>query len=150
MEVKLKTMYGIHIFRRDRTSQVIRCNPWSTELCPYPSLIWKMKTYLELEGRLGPKSRSQPQTQLQQTHPQQNQPQPAQPSNNPMVRKAPGPKANGKRKRTTITKRRYKVRVLTQPTLSNPTSTTPAPMVATVSTQTPIVKSTAVYAGDGI
>ena len=78
MEVKVKTMQGIYTFRRDRTSQVIKCNPWSTKLHPYPSLIWKLKTYLELEGRLGPKSRPQPQTQPQHTqsqqiHRQQNQ-----------------------------------------------------------------------------
>ena len=36
VEVKVKTMQGIHMFRRDRTSQVINCNPWSTKLCPYP------------------------------------------------------------------------------------------------------------------
>ena len=59
MEVKVKTMQGIHTFRRVRTSQVIRCNPWSTKLHPYPSLIQKMKTYLEFEERLGPKSRLQ-------------------------------------------------------------------------------------------
>ena len=41
-----------------------------------------------------------------------------------------------------IAKRRYKVRVLTQPTPSTPTSTTPAPTAATVSTQTPTVVST--------
>ena len=57
VEVKVKTMQGIHTFRRDRTSQVIRCNPWSTRLCPYHSLIQKMKTYLELEGKLSPKFR---------------------------------------------------------------------------------------------
>ena len=134
VEVKVKTMQGIHTFRRDRTSQVIKCNPWSTRLCPYLCLIWKMKTYLELEGRLGPKSRPQPQTQLQQTQlqqicPQQNQPWPAQPSTNPRVRKSPGPKTNvpDKRRRTMIAKRRYKVRVLTQPTPSTPTSTAPTP-----------------------
>ena len=53
VEVKVKTMRGIHMFRRDWTTQVILCNPWSTRLCPYPSLIRKMKTYLELEGKLG-------------------------------------------------------------------------------------------------
>ena len=74
VEVKVKTMQGIHTFRRDRTSQVIKCNPWSTRLCPYPFLIQKMKTYLELEGRYGPKSRPQPQTQSQQILPQPNQP----------------------------------------------------------------------------
>ena len=49
VEVKVRTMQGIHTFRRDRTSQVIKCNPWSTKLHPYPCFIWKMKTYLELE-----------------------------------------------------------------------------------------------------
>ena len=57
VEVKVKMMQGIYTFRRDRTSQVIKCNPWSTSLHPYSSLIWKMKTYLELEGKLGPKPR---------------------------------------------------------------------------------------------
>ena len=42
-----------------------------------------------------------------------------------------------------IAKRRYKVRVFTQPRPSTPTSTAPTPMVATVSTQTQIVRSTA-------
>ena len=55
IEVKVKAMIGIHMCRRDRTSQVIKYNPWSTRLCPYPSLIQKMKMYLELEGKLGPK-----------------------------------------------------------------------------------------------
>ena len=49
VEGKIKTMQGIHMLRRDRTSQVIKCNPWSTRLCPYTSLTQKMKTYLELE-----------------------------------------------------------------------------------------------------
>ena len=42
-----------------------------------------------------------------------------------------------------LTKRRYKVRVLTQPIPSTLTSTTPATTAATVSTQTPVVRSTA-------
>ena len=42
-----------------------------------------------------------------------------------------------------IAKRRCKVRVLTQPTPSTPTSTAPTPSVATVSTHTPTAKSTA-------
>ena len=60
-----------------------------------------------------------------------------------MVRKAPGPKTNAsdKRRRTMKAKRRYKVRVLTQPTPSIPTSTAPTPTVATVSTRTPTVRS---------
>ena len=55
VEVKVKTMRGIYMFRRGNTTQVILCNLWSTRLHPYPSLIRKMKTYLELEGKLGPK-----------------------------------------------------------------------------------------------
>ena len=54
MEVKIKTMQDIHMFRMDMISQVIKCNPWSTKLHPYPSLIQKMKTYLKLEGDLVP------------------------------------------------------------------------------------------------
>ena len=100
-----------------------------------------MRRYLELEGKLGPKSRPQPQTQLQL-----NQPQPstsAHPkNNNPMTRKAPGPKTNYKRKTTMLAKRRYKVRVITQPTPTTPTQTAPTPTVATTSTQMPVVRST--------
>ena len=62
MELKIKMMQGIHTFRQDRTYQIIKCNPWSTRLCPYPSLVRKMKTYLELKGRLGPKPKPQSQT----------------------------------------------------------------------------------------
>ena len=52
VEVKIKIMRGIHTFRRDQTTQAISCISWSTRLCLYPSLIRKMKTYLELEGKL--------------------------------------------------------------------------------------------------
>ena len=53
VKVKIKMMKSIHTLRRDWITQVISCNPWSTRLHPYPSLIRKMKTYLELEGKLG-------------------------------------------------------------------------------------------------
>ena len=121
VEVKVKTMQRIHMFRRDRTSHVIKCNPWSTRLHPYPSLVWKMRTYLELEGRCGPKCKiqqTQPQlTQSQQVHMLQNQQRLAQPSTKPTVRKSPAPKVNDKRRKTMVAKRRYKVRVLTHPAL---------------------------------
>ena len=55
VELKVKIMQGIHTFSQDRTFQVIKCNPWSTKLHPYPSLVRKIKTYLELEGEPGPK-----------------------------------------------------------------------------------------------
>ena len=123
-------MQGIHTFRQDRTSQVIKYNPWSTRLCPYLSLVRKMKTYRELEGRLGPKPRSLSQTESTQNHPQQTQPQPVQPNTNPRIRKVPTTKASNKRKRTVIAKRGYKVRGLNQPI-----PTAAAPMTTTTSTQ---------------
>ena len=50
-----------------------------------------------------------------------------------------------------LAKRKYKVRLLAQPIPSIPTSTAPVPMVATVSTQTPLVRATArVYTSNSI
>ena len=43
VDVKIKTMRGVHMFKRDRTMKVIKYNLWSTKLCPYHSLIQKMK-----------------------------------------------------------------------------------------------------------
>ena len=54
MEVKITSMQGTHIFRRDRTTQLIKCTPWSTRLCLHPTIIKKMKTFLEVEGKMGP------------------------------------------------------------------------------------------------
>ena len=128
--------------QRDRTSQIIKCNSWSIKLHPYLSLIWKMRMYLELEGKLGLKPRPQPQIQLQPTQPQPSTSGYHQ-NNNPMTRKAPGPKTNDKRRRTMFAKRRYKVMVIAQPIRTTPTSTAPAPMVATVSIQIPATRSAA-------
>ena len=77
-EVKITSMQGIHIFRRDRMCQIIKYNPWNSRLCPHPTLIKKMKTYLEQEGKVGPKSKIQP---------RQDQSRPAQPNTNPLVRR---------------------------------------------------------------
>ena len=54
VEVKITSMQGTHIFRRDQTTQLIQCTPWSTRLCPHPTIIKKMKTFLEVEGKMGP------------------------------------------------------------------------------------------------
>ena len=54
VEVKIMSMQGIHIFRRDWTMQVIKCTPWSTRLHPHPIIIKKMKTFLEVECKMGP------------------------------------------------------------------------------------------------
>ena len=54
VEVKIMSMQGTHIFRRDQTMQVIKCTPWNTRLCSHPIIIKKMKTFLEVEGKMGP------------------------------------------------------------------------------------------------
>ena len=81
----------MHIFRRDRTTQLIKCTPWSTRLCPHPAIVKKMKTILEVEGKMGliPQPASS-----QYRHPQ--------PDTNPNFRKD---KATEKRKREVPTKR---------------------------------------------
>ena len=53
VEVKITSMQGMHIFRRDRMTKLIKCTPWSTRLCPHPTIIKKMKTFLEVEGKMG-------------------------------------------------------------------------------------------------
>ena len=52
VEVKIMSMQGTHILRRDWTMQVIKCTPWSTRLHPHPTII--KKTFLEVEGKMGP------------------------------------------------------------------------------------------------
>ena len=95
VEVKITSMQGIHTFRSDRMCQIIKCNPWSTRLCPHSTLIKKMRTYLELEGKLGPNPK-------QQTYSQQKKSRPTQPSTNPLVRR--GTKASDKRRKLIPTK----------------------------------------------
>ena len=111
MEVRITLMQETHTFRRDRTCQVIKCTPWSTRLFPHPTIIKKRKTYLELEGKLGPKPQ-----------PQSNQVRPTQPKTSPHVRK--DSKATEKRKRL-IPTRKYKVKVVARPNSSNVTMQPP-------------------------
>ena len=53
IEVKFTSMQGTHIFRKDRTTQLIRCVPWTTKLCPHATIVKKMKTFLEVEKQNG-------------------------------------------------------------------------------------------------
>ena len=53
VEVKITSMQGMHIFQRDRTTQLIKCTPWSTRLHPHPTIIKKIRTFLEVEGKMG-------------------------------------------------------------------------------------------------
>ena len=91
VEVKITSKQGMHIFRRDRTMQLIKCTSWSTRLCPHPTIIKKMKTFLEVEGKMGPI----PQPTSSQYRPPQLDP-------NPKVRKH---NTVEKRKRAVPTKR---------------------------------------------
>ena len=59
VEVTITSMQGTHIFRRDQTTQLIKCTPWSTRLHPNPTIIKKMKTFLVVEGKMGPVTASQ-------------------------------------------------------------------------------------------
>ena len=83
-------MQGTHIFRRDRTTQLIKCTPWNTRLCPHLTIIKKMKIFLEVEGKMGPIPQ-----------PASSQYRPPQPDTNPKVRKD----TMQKRKRAASTKR---------------------------------------------
>ena len=54
VEVKITSMQGMHIFRRDRTTQLVRCVPWKPNLCPCLNMVKKMRTFLEVENEMGP------------------------------------------------------------------------------------------------
>ena len=86
VEVRITLMQGTHMFRSDRRCQLIKCNLWSTRHCPRPTIIKKMKIYLELEGKLGPKPQSQT-----------NQFRPPFPDTNPQIRKESKNGREGKR-----------------------------------------------------
>ena len=99
MEVKIISMQGTHIFQRDRTTQLIKCTLWGSKLCPHPIIIKKMRTFLEVKGKLGPIPQ-----------PSSNQYSPPQTDTNPNVRKAT--KTTAKRKRVAPTKR-FKANIAT-------------------------------------
>ena len=72
VEVKITSMQGMHIFRRDRMTQLIRCTPWSTRLHPHPTIIKKIRTFLEVENKMGliiPAPASQFRPPLPETNP---------------------------------------------------------------------------------
>ena len=54
VEVKITSMQGTHIFWRERMTQLIKCTLWSARLCPHPMIVKKMRTFLEVEGKMGP------------------------------------------------------------------------------------------------
>ena len=54
MEVKVTSLQGMHIFRRDQMTQLVRCILLTPNLCLYLNMIKKMKTFLEVENKMGP------------------------------------------------------------------------------------------------
>ena len=48
---------------------MIKCTLWNTWLCPHPTIIKKMKTFLEVEGRMGLIPASQFRPPLPDTNP---------------------------------------------------------------------------------
>ena len=54
VEVKITYIQGTYIFRREQTTQLMKCTPWNTRLHPHPSIIKKMKIFLKVEGKMGP------------------------------------------------------------------------------------------------
>ena len=72
IEVKTTSMQGMHIFRRDRTIQLIKCTPWGMRLHLHPTIIKKMKTFLEVEGKMGPIPAAVPSNQFRPPLPETN------------------------------------------------------------------------------
>ena len=72
-------------------TQLIKCTPCSARLCHHPTIVKKMRTFLEVEWKMGPIPQ-----------PANSQYRPPQPDTNPNVRKD---KVTEKRKRVVPTKR---------------------------------------------
>ena len=51
--VDIEVKGGAH-FQKDRTTQLIRCIPRTMKLCPHSAIVKKMKTFLEVENKMGP------------------------------------------------------------------------------------------------
>ena len=54
VEVKVMSMQGTHIFRRDQMTQLVTCVSWTPNLHLHLNMIKKMKTFLEVENKMGP------------------------------------------------------------------------------------------------
>ena len=46
MNLKVCPLWGIHTYKKDRRTQVIKCSPWGTEVKPFLSIQRKMAEYL--------------------------------------------------------------------------------------------------------
>ena len=133
IEVKITSMQGTHIFRRDRTTQLIKCTLWSSRLCPHPTIIKKKRKFLEIEGKLGPIPQSP-----------SNQYRPPQPDTNPNIRKAT--KITEKRKRVAPTKR-FKAKIAVEPNSNKMTTYSPSTLATVPENTAPPLEDAPVCAG---
>ena len=46
VDLKVHTLWGIHTYKKDRGTQVVKCSSWGTEVNPFQSLQRKMMKYL--------------------------------------------------------------------------------------------------------
>ena len=95
MEVKVTSMQGTHLYKRDRTTQVTKCVPWTNNICPHPNIIKKMKTFLEVENKMG--------TSIQ-TSMLNSQFRPLLPETNPNIHRSD----NVERRKTIMPKRKFR------------------------------------------
>ena len=47
VELTVRMLKGIHSYRKDCSTQISSCSPWSLQVCPFLSLTKKMEVYLE-------------------------------------------------------------------------------------------------------
>ena len=47
MEITVRTLKGIHTFRKYCATQLSMCSQWCSQIRPFPSLIRKMEAYME-------------------------------------------------------------------------------------------------------
>ena len=46
VDLRVHTLWGIHTYKKDRSTQVIKCSPWGNEVKPFLSLQKKMVEFM--------------------------------------------------------------------------------------------------------
>ena len=105
VEVKITSMQGTHLYKRDQTMQVTKCLLWTNNIQPHPTIVKKMKTFLEVENKMG--------TMIQSSRPI-NQTRPPLPITNPNVNRSD----NAERRKTIMPKRKFRPVTAANPPVS--------------------------------
>ena len=95
VEVKIMSMQWTHLYKRDQTMQVTKCLPWTNNIRPHPTIIKKMKTFLEVENKM--------ETTIKTSMPN-SQIRPPLPITNPNVCRS----NNAERRKTVMPKRKFR------------------------------------------